>query len=374
MHDRLPDWMREDVTDSSKHEWILANGSRAKAFPSTGGDSYTATLAIFDEFDLLDNQGTLLGAIKPTIGDGGKLVLLSRPDKSKPESRFKKIYTTAKQGLNKYAHIFLAWNDRPDRTQEWYESEKQEIFEETGALDDLHEQYPANDIEALSARTLDKRLAPDWIKQCYQEQRPLPQSELPPGAPSIPNLEIYRLPHHHNRYVIGADTAEGNPQSDPCALTVLDRDSGEEVAALAGRIEPSVFAAHINTIGLFYQHAQVMVERNNHGHTVILWLEDGSNLVLCEGLDGKIGWITTKKSKPMLYDIGADSLRNGETIIHSFATQLQLGSIEGASLSAPEGLHDDRAVSYVLALAGIIYPKEVEPARAYSYADGRAIE
>ena len=45
------------------------------------------------------------------------------------------------------------------------------------------------------------------------------------------------------RYVVGADPAEGNPTSDPSALEVLDADSGEEVASLAGRYEPATSTA-----------------------------------------------------------------------------------------------------------------------------------
>jgi hypothetical protein len=68
------------------------------------------------------------------------------------------------------------------------------------------------------------------------------------------------------------------------------------------------------------------------------------------GLDKQPGWQTTTKSKAFLLDKGAESFREGETIIHNFETYVQLGSIEGASLRAPEDQHDDRAIAYVLAL------------------------
>ena len=42
---------------------------------------------------------------------------------------------------------------------------------------------------------------------------------------------------------------------------------------------------------------------------------------------------------------------NRETVLHSFATFTQLASIEGSTLEAPEGEHDDRADSYALACA-----------------------
>src|SRR5262249_39126872 len=49
MHDRLPAWLKASkfLTDND-HEWALASGSRALAFPPTAGDSYTPTVALVD--------------------------------------------------------------------------------------------------------------------------------------------------------------------------------------------------------------------------------------------------------------------------------------------------------------------------------------
>ena len=44
------------------HEWQLSNGSRVLAFPTTAGDSYTASLAIVDEADLVPDLGRLMAA------------------------------------------------------------------------------------------------------------------------------------------------------------------------------------------------------------------------------------------------------------------------------------------------------------------------
>jgi hypothetical protein len=54
----------------------------------------------------------------------------------------------------------------------------------------------------------------------------------------------------------------------------------------------------------------------------------------------------------VLYDGAGEALRDAETTIHSLATFSQLASIEGATQRAPEGQPDDRAVAFVLALAG----------------------
>jgi len=62
------------------------------------------------------------------------------------------------------------------------------------------------------------------------------------GAPPVPNLTVFAVPVPGRKYVIGADPAEGNPTSDDSAATVLDVETGEEVATLAGKFELALFA------------------------------------------------------------------------------------------------------------------------------------
>lgn len=351
MYGKLPGWMRaRSVLADSGHEWMLSNGSVARAFPTTAGDSYTASLAIVDEADLSPDLNRLMRAVKPTIDGGGQMVLLSRADKSKPESEFKAIYRGAVQGLNGWAPIFLPWHVRPERDEAWYEAQRRDILSRTGSDDDLHEQYPATDTEALSPRSLDKRISPAWLERCYVPMQPL--ATLPEGAPALPGLEVYALPAPGRAYVIGADPAEGNPTSDDSALTLVDAESGEECAALAGKFEPSTLAGHADRLARWYNGASVMVERNNHGHAVLLWLRDNGRARVLAGFDGKLGWHSTTLGKTKLYDAAADAFRDEETVLHSFASYWQLASIEGTSLRAPDGQHDDRADSYALALAG----------------------
>lgn len=346
MYKRLPKWLQaRDILQDNDHEWILSNNSVARAFPTTAGDSYTASMALVDEADLVPDLNRLMRAVKPTIDAGGRMVLLSRSDKSKPESEFKNIYRAARVGENDWHPIFLPWFARPDRDETWYEAQKRDILSRTGSLDDLYEQYPATDAEALSARTLDKRIPPQWLTACYQE------SFATDHPLSVPGLIIYKLPETGHTYVGGADPAEGNPTSDDSAAIVLDRETGEEVARLRGKIQPAVFASYLDIIGTYYNGAAWMVERNNHGHAVLLWLEDNSSLMILNGHDSKIGWLSSSRGKSLLYDLGADAFRTKDTLIRSFDTFNQLGSVEGATLRAPEGLMEDLADAYVLALA-----------------------
>lgn len=371
MYDKLPIWMRtgyRSVVDSGK-EWRLSNGSVARAFPTSAGDSYVSTLAIIDEADLAPDLNFLMGAVKPTIDSGGKLVLLSRSNKDEPNSEFKRIYRGAREGENDWHPVFLPWTVHPGRDDLWYERQKRDSLSRTGSLDSLHEQYPASDSEALAAKTQDKRISPAWLIACFQEKKPISD----PNAPSVPNLVQYAKPERGRRYVIGADPAEGNPNSDDSSLTVLDIETGEQVACLAGKYEPSVFASYIGQVSVYYNYAPAMVERNNHGHSVIQWLEEHERRTrLLLGHDAemhkkdkksrkkrknlKAGWLSSRLGKTILYTACADFMRENfkksHAVIFDFPSYTQLCSIEAATLRAPTGDHDDRADSFALAIVG----------------------
>ncbi len=345
VYERLPDFLKVATYDDSSRHWSLVNGSSIRAFPTSAGDSYTLTAALIDEADLVPDLKKLMARVKPTIDGGGKLILLSRSDKSQPASEFKAIYRAAKQRLTNWVAVFLAWWVRPARTEQWYEEQCRDAMTNSGSLDDVHEQYPATDAEALAPRSLDKRIPPAWLHQCYQECEPMDLSSIW-DAPSINGLRVYRRPEAGKRYVIGIDPAEGNPTSNDSALTVMDWDSGEECAGLNGKFEPSVIAAHADTIGQWFNRASLMVLRNNHGHAVILWLQTHSQLRLLTGLDGKHGWPEQPRTKSLMWDDTADAFKAGDCVLHSFIAFTQLCSIEGASLKAPEGEPDDVADSY----------------------------
>lgn len=354
IYERLPNWMTaRAVMLDSLHDWELSNGSSAKSFPSTGGRSYTGSMVIVDEAEFVQDLDALINAVKPTIDAGGQMIMISTVDKSQPESPFKRIFRAAKQGKTAWRSIFLPWHARPSRDAAWYESQKADVLARTTALDDLHQEYPATDTEALAPRSLDKRISPIWIEACFFECEPLEVD----GAPAIPGLEVYVAPVKGRHYVIGGDPAEGNPTSDDSALTVLDFATGEECACLAGKFEPSTLGSHIKELSAYYNHGVAMIERNNHGHAVIQWVEEHARRVnLLNGHDDKVGWMSSKLGKALLYTECANHFRlnatDGTKILHSFDSWRQLSSIEGATLRAPSGQHDDRADSYALAQAG----------------------
>jgi hypothetical protein len=246
----------------------------------------------------------------------------------------------------------------------------------TGGLDDLYQEYPAADLEALAPRAVDKFFPAEWMNRIADFGLPIADWEMPAEQADavdpatvfnsqskirnpqldIPGLTVHVPPQPGHSYVIGADPAEGNPQSDESAAVVLDFANGEQVATLGVRCDPEMFAVHLDRLARLYDDtplgAEIMVERNNHGHAVILALRYiGASLL--RGLDGELGWATTGASKHLMFDQAAKDIREGGLRLHDEATVWQLASIDGATLSAPPGQHDDRAMACVLALAAL---------------------
>lgn len=354
MYQRLPAWCRcRSVVTDNDHEWVLSNGSIARAFPTTGGRSYTASLVIVDEADFIPHLGEFLNAVKPTVDAGGQLVMISTVDKSQPLSSFKGLVRDGLVGSNEYEVIFLPWSARPDRTAAWYKRIAADMRSQAGGSDDdLFQEYPGSVDEALAPKQKDKRLPFAWIKAVAVDGDRL-GTVLADGGPAIPGLRIYSRAEPGRTYVVGADCAEGNPNSDDSVACVLDAATWGQVAVLAGKFEPGVFAGAIDQLAAYYNNAGVMVERNNHGHATLLALKEARKTTILDGHDKKPGWLSNAKGKVLLYDLAAEVIRDGSTVLVDPETRQQLASIEANTLRAPQGLKDDYADAYCLALAGL---------------------
>lgn len=359
MYERLPAWMKaERVVTDNDHTFELSNGSTAKAFPTTAGDSYTATFALIDEADLVPDLDDLLARVKPTIDAAGKLVLLSRSNKKKTDSAFKKIYRAAKQGLNEWRAAFLPWWVHPDRNKKWYAARCADAEANQGTLDSVYEQYPATDTEALAPNTLDKRIPPKWLEGVYQPARPIPPSNPSPKSGrgtvfNVAGLAVFEMPKEGARYVCGVDCAEGLPTSDDSVSIWLDAETGEQVAVLAGKITPAMHAAYTAQICEWYNGAAIMAENNNHGWALLLWLADNTRATILNGHNGKVGWSSNTLGKVLLYNGVAENVQMKTVTIRDFETMSQLQSIEKSTLRAPQGFHDDYADAFALAVAAM---------------------
>jgi hypothetical protein len=292
MYERLPPYLRaRAVTNDSERRWILSNGSRAIAFSTRSGRSYTGTLAIIDEADFVPELSQFLNAVKPSIDAGGQLFLVSTSDKKRPISTFKNLFRAAVEGASDpavggdYRPIFLPWSARPGRDEAWRTSIRAEMYAQRGTHDDFHAEYPATPEEALAAEQLDRRLPFDWLQACLETD----ELALTGIGPAIPGLTVWARPIAGRRYVIGADPAEGNPNSDESAACVLDTETWAQVAEITGKIEPSTLAGYLDAVGRWYNAADVMAERvATHGVRRSAEMREAADMLSEMGLDSSL--------------------------------------------------------------------------------------
>lgn len=356
---RLPAWMRSKaVTIDMKTEFKIANGSHVTVLPPGKGDSYAATLIIFDEADHVYDFAALYNRAAPAAEGGGKVFIISTSDKNRPKTLFKKIFRAAQKGLAGMSSLFIPYTAHPDRDEQWYEGKKDELRLQNGTDDVLHEKYPRTVDEALAGISLNKWFPAIWVDRAYEPVDPAfivsdvyaDEDKLPATAPAIPGLIVYDVPRPGGRYVIGIDGAEGGANSHDTAITVLDYDYLIEVAHLSGLITPTMTAVYVVELYHYFNQAFIMPERNNHGHAIIGDLLQ--HVPVMNGLDNKPGWLTGKVGKPRMYNWGHKVLSQRATVIRTEKTMLQLKDIDRATLKAPQNMLDDCADSYMLAIAG----------------------
>ncbi len=87
-------------------------------------------------------------------------------------------------------------------------------------------------------------------------------------------IEIYKRYEKGKQYVIGADAGEGLPKSDWSTGGCLELMSGEQCARIRGRYDVGEHAHRLAQLGKEYGYCLIGVERNNHGHAVLLALRD----------------------------------------------------------------------------------------------------
>ncbi len=351
---RLPQFMKPlKIVKESQQEIKFSTGNSILSIPTSAGDSYTARAVLIDEAALVYRSRTPLSQVLlnvgPTIDAGGQLALVSKADKSRPNSTYNGIFIDAIQNKNKYFPVFIPWHAVPNRTERFYQEQKAISLSIDGTTDSLLESYPATWEEALQAKESDKRFPVDLINMAYEGAYPLEEAGL-----DITGLVMFREPEEGELYIITCDPAEGNPHSDPSVAHVYNWETGEQMAYFEAVMDVPIFTSYVAMIADHYK-AGVFPERNNHGHSMINLIKSGAygNVRLLTGPDStknikKFGYFTSQKSKAVGYVELAKLMRDGEIIIHSDETKRQLSDLEGSTLRAPEGAHDDHAICCML--------------------------
>lgn len=179
-------------------------------------------------------------------------------------------------------------------------------------------------------------------------------SELGPAVETRDNgrLQIWYPPQPNWDYVIGVDTAGGGSEGDYACAQVIDRTHGRQCAELHGHYPPRELATRVAALGREYNNAQLVVERNNHGCGVLVYLDDvlAYPRIYCEG--GQAGMVTTALSRPRMLEWLVSRV-DSETSLFASARLLQecrtLVRHADGSASAASGSHDDCVMAMAFA-------------------------
>lgn len=181
------------------------------------------------------------------------------------------------------------------------------------------------------------------------------------GAP----VAVYHPPQWGVRYAIGCDPAEGLADGDDTALCAVEAGSGRVCATVTGKHTPEDTARVLGALSAFYNDAPALVERNNHGHTVIS--HTPAHLLL-PGLDGRPGWLTTGGSKAAMWSDAHAYLRSaaaGGLGVVPEPVKAQVGAVDRRTLAHPEkgkrSAVDDLAVAWALATQATTAPADTAP-------------
>ncbi|WP_104402617.1 terminase [Vibrio penaeicida] len=260
-----------------------------------------------------------------------------------------------------------------DEQKQWY------IQKEAEQREEMKQEFPSTPIEAFLVSGRRVFSATDTMHAEAHCEAPIllydmePQtgrrtkSHLPTrldaqGQQTLMNrLLIWELPDDED-YAMGIDIAEGLEHGDRSSIDVVKRSTGEQVAHWFGYLDVERLAMLTAHIAQWYRNAFVGPERNNHGHAFILKLKElyppsriyAEQLIDRDSEDEteRLGWLTTRHSKPILTE-GLKSLLSDQqsgirwvgtvSEIHTFVYDAR------GSMNAQEGCYDDQLMSYMIA-------------------------
>mgnify|MGYP001583286105 CR=1 FL=1 len=277
----------------------------------------------------------LFADISQTVPAGGEITI-----EAKPQGRaglFFRLYGAAKRGEINYTPFFYPWwwdegykRPRPVKGLFIATPEEQQLInnfqlipeqimfrrEKISELGDLfYQEYPENDVDCWLSNDMSVFDGAS-IRKYMQEI----QSGKAEGS-----LTIWKDAIGGEKYVIGVDMAGGHEKGDWSVASVLRCRNNEYVARLRAKEPPDLFAQELLRLGARYD-AEIGVEREGHGHTVLhILLENNYSKIYYhqdyDSFTGNMvsdpGWKTSGKTKPIMIDTMVAALRSGDLVSYS---------------------------------------------------------
>ncbi len=182
--------------------------------------------------------------------------------------------------------------------------------------------------------------------------------KLAPPLSEKDGIKIYKEKVKGRRYVIGADPAEGIKR-DYSVGVMIDIEALEVVAVARGQWKPTDFAKKLNEFGKMYSspgptYPIIAVERNNHGHAVLLELNEYLRYpeLYVHKSDERLGWKTDSITRPIMINGFIDAIDEGHLKVNDLDILKECLTLvdDDGKIEAAEGKHDDCIAATAIAI------------------------
>jgi len=369
MYQNLPAWLREEATEDNKMSLVFKNGSRVVAISSAPerARSEALSLLIVDEAAFIDRIEEIWTASQQTLATGGDCIVLSTPNGM--GNWFHSMWMDAEEGANGFHTIKLHWSLHPERDQVWRDDQDKKLGSRKAAQE--------CDTDFLtSGNTLIDMAILQYYKETHAKE-PEEKRSIDKG------LWIWEYPDYSRTYVIAADVGRGDG-SDYSACHVFDIENLRQVAEYKGHIGTREYGRLLATLGVEYNNALIIVERENIGWDTVQELIDinyqnlfysSSDLQYVDvqrQLTNKIGtqekklkpgFGTTQRTRPLLIskienyfeEINMETNETSMTIhSHRLINELQTFIWKDGKAQAQSGRNDD----LVMALGMLLWVRD----------------
>jgi hypothetical protein len=388
---RFPQWLKDrgpKRTTANLDDITFDNGSKIESLPSKEDPARgsAVSLVIVDEWAFLDNPENAWASIEPITDIGGRCIGLSTANGW--GDFFHQMWVKARAGISEFVPMFFPYDAVPERGDAWYAAKAAGMPEWQ-----LHQEYPSNEEEAFikSGRPV---FDTDKLKHAFVSEpvrgrlvTDLPEQGATPKSPKFVDekkgaLAIWEMPQIGQKYVIGADVAEGLEHGDFSSAHVLNAKTGKLAAVLHLHVDADLFGERLAALGWFYQTALVGIEVNNHGLTTNKAIQRAryprvyfrrTMNTITKTMQKQLGWRTDVATKPLMIDELVRALREDTLSVedaHTIAELMQYQRDERGKMGGSP--YDDRVMSLAVAvqmLAHVSSPDYTTPEDDYGTFD-----
>ena len=363
-------------------------GASIKAFTSrsqSGLRSFSPAAAVISEAAYAPDLEEVIAQADAAVGDG---LLMVESTANNPADFFSKLVLGAPS--NGWHLVTLWWWEHPA-----YEDDDSMFDEDDFAnslspderalqgqynltLGQLH--WRRRTLARIGSEHKFRREYPSSMEDCFLDREGGYFAEEALGAVEVidapqgkvtPGHEL-EAPHAHDRYVMGVDVG-GGVGGDFSALCVVSVATRQVVYVERNNtISPAAWAHRVVQVASRYHGAFILAESNNHGHALLLELQNCHYRNLwVNPLTGK-PWVTTLQSKLDAFD----TLREAASLMRVLdrVTHLELRSLTippgKVAPEAPKGGHDDSAVACALAYRAL---RDVPPSWRMTQSPGTLV-